>query len=191
MIHAGDNCESLMMKHSIFLTLNRIDKALTLVLEWVCIALFVAITVILTLNIVVRFVPFISMHWFDEILELLYGALIFYGATAVWVARGHFSVGDWISKRLKHPRARHGYRLFVELLSLVFMAIFFKYALELTLHTEEQTTALAMSKKWLYACMPITGAIMLLYSFKNVCLGVALLVSPALAEQTAKENLAH
>ena len=47
--------------------LARLDRALLLVLEAICIALFAAITVILTLNIVVRFFPFMSMHWFDEI----------------------------------------------------------------------------------------------------------------------------
>jgi TRAP-type C4-dicarboxylate transport system permease small subunit len=159
--------------------MNRLDRGLSLVLEWVCIVLFAAITFILTLNIVVRFVPFMSMHWFDEILELLYGALVFYGAAAVWINHSHFSVGDWISQYLKSVRARFAYRLFVELLSLIFIAIFFKYALDLMLQTEEQTTAFAMSKKWLYACMPITGGIMVLYSVKNAYIELAKILSPA------------
>jgi len=129
---------------------------------------------------VVRFVPFMSMHWFDEILELLYGALVFYGAAAVWVNHSHFSVGDWISKYLKSMRARFAYRLFVELLSLIFIAIFFKYALDLMLQTEERTTAFAMSKKWLYACMPVTGGIMVLYSIKNMYLELAKIVKPTM-----------
>jgi TRAP-type C4-dicarboxylate transport system permease small subunit len=167
------------MKQSILYAMNRFDQGLTLALEWICIVLFAAITVILTLNIVVRFVPIMSMHWFDEILELLYGALVFYGAAAVWVSHGHFSVGDWISKYLKSMRARFAYRLLVELMSLIFVAIFFKYALDLMLQTEEQTTAFAMSKKWLYACMPITGGIMVLYSIKNMYLELARIVNPA------------
>jgi TRAP-type C4-dicarboxylate transport system permease small subunit len=167
------------MKHAIFHAMSRFDKGLALVLEWICIVLFAAITFILTLNIVVRFVPFMSMHWFDEILELLYGALVFYGAAAVWINHSHFSVGDWISKYLKSMRARFAYRLFVELLSLIFIAIFFKYALDLMLRTEEQTTAFAMSKKWLYACMPITGGIMLMYSITNTYVELARIVNPA------------
>lgn len=172
-------------------TLNRIDQGLTLVLEWICIALFAAITFILTLNIVVRFFPFMSMHWFDEILELLYGALVFYGAAAVWVTHSHFSVGDWISKYLKSVRARFAYRLLVELMSLVFIAIFFWYALELLLQTEERTTAFAMSKKWLYACMPITGGIMVLYTLKNMYLELAAIVNPSLVGGQAREDLNH
>ncbi len=52
---------------------------------------------------------------------------------------GHFSVGDWISKRLPSVRAHFVYRFIVELASLVFIAIFFKYSLDLTLHTDEAT----------------------------------------------------
>lgn len=156
----------------------RFDRALLLILEWVCIALFAAMTFILTFNIFVRFVPIMSMHWFDEILELLYGALVFYGAAAVWVAHGHFSVGDWISKLLPNKRARFAYRFVVEAASLVFIAVFLKYAFDLFLHTEEATTAFAMSKKWLYACMPISGLIMVIYSVKNMYLELAAILRP-------------
>mgnify|MGYP001765239244 FL=1 len=156
--------------------LARLDRALLLVLEVVCIALFAAMTAILTLNIVVRFFPVMSMHWFDEILEMLYGALIFYGAAAVWVAHGHFSVGDWLSKRLPGKRTRLVYRFLVETCSLVFIAVFFRYSLDLTLQTSEHTTAFAIPKAWLYACMPISGAIMLVYSLKNMVLELRAIV---------------
>jgi len=179
------------MKQSFLRALNRFDQGLTLVLEWICIVLFVAITFILTLSIVVRFIPFMSMHWFDEILELLYGALIFYGAAAVWVTHSHFSVGDWISKFIPSVRGRFAYRLVVEMMSLIFIVIFFKYALDLMIQTEEQTTAFAISKKWLYACMPITGAIMVLYTLKNMYFELARIVNPALNIDAGKEDLKH
>lgn len=160
--------------------MDRLDRSLRQILEWICIVLFTAITIILSFNIFVRFVPIMSMHWFDEILELLYGAMIFYGAALVWINRGHFSVGDWISKHLKSKQARFAYRLIVELMSLIFIAIFFKYALDLMSHTQERTTAFAMSKKWLYACMPITGGIMLVYSIKNTVSELRQIINPAL-----------
>ncbi len=178
------------MQHPVLALLARLDRALALALKWICIVLFVAITFILTLNIIVRFLPFMSMHWFDEILELLYGALIFYGAAAVWINHGHFSVGDWLSKRLHSVAARMAYRFLVELCSLVFMAIFLKYAFDLTLSTEEQTTVFSMSKKWLYVCMPITGAIMVIYSVKNMALALLKIANPDWLAPTA-ENLNH
>ena len=179
------------MNNSFIALLNRFDKILVILLKWLCIALFVAIALILTLNIIVRFIPFMSMHWFDEILELLYGALIFYGATAVWVNHGHFSVGDWLSKYIKSVWLRVIYRMLVEFASLLFIAIFFKYSIDLFMHTEEMTTAFAMSKKWLYACLPITGGIMLIYSFKNMYLELIKIIKPSLEDVSMKEDLNH
>ena len=180
------------MRQSVLSTLARFDKALIVTLEAVCIALFAGITVILTFNIIVRFFPIMSMHWFDEIVELLYGALVFYGAAAVWVVHGHFSVGDWLSRRLPNMRARFAYRFLVELASLVFIAIFFKYSLDLFWQTEEATTAFAMSKKWLYACMPISGLIMVIYSLKNMYLELDAILHPDETQTAAAaENLNH
>ena len=180
------------MNNNLLALFARFDRALMLVLEWICIVLFAAMTAILTFNIFVRFVPIMSMHWFDEILELLYGALVFYGAAAVWVIHGHFSVGDWISKFLPNMRARFVYRFLVELASLVFIAIFFKYSLDLTLQTTEATTAFAISKSWLYACMPISGLIMVIYSIKNMYLELAAIVRPEATSAPGNgENLAH
>jgi TRAP-type C4-dicarboxylate transport system permease small subunit len=184
--------EVLTMKSSVFTWLKQIDRVLVAVLKWICIGLFAAITLILSLNIVVRFMPFMSMHWFDEILELLYGALIFYGAAAVWVTHSHFSVGDWISKYLPGVRSRFCYRLIVESFSLIFIAIFFWYAWDLLLKTEEQTTAFAMSKKWLYACMPITGGLMLLYSLKNMYFELTRILNSTMdGDAGKKDDLNH
>lgn len=166
------------MRDAVLHVLNRFDRALRLALETICIVLFAGITAILTLNIVVRFLPIMSMHWFDEILELMYGALVFYGAAAVWVVHGHFSVGDWISRLLPGMRARLAYRFLVELASLAFIVVFFRFSLDLTLQTEEATTAFAMSKKWLYACMPISGGIMVIYSLKNMYLELDAILHP-------------
>ena len=178
------------MNHPIFALLTRLDHILVFSLKWICIALFIAITCILTLNIIVRFFPIMSMHWFDEILELLYGALIFYGAAAVWVNHGHFSVGDWISKRIHSVPARMAYRFVVELASLIFITVFLKYAFDLTMSTDEQTTVFSLSKRWFYACMPITGVIMVIYSLKNMVLALMQILNPSLQVKPA-ENLNH
>ena len=76
------------------------------------------------------------------------------------------------------------------MLSLVFILIFFKYALDLMIQTEGQTTAFAMSKKWLYACLPISGGLMVIYTVKNLYLELAKVLNPALkVEETVKEDL--
>ena len=76
-----------------------------------------------------RLLPLVSMHWFDEIVEMCFAALVFYGAALLWTTKGHFCVGDWISPRLSGERARAWYRVLVAALCVAFQAVFIGGAL--------------------------------------------------------------
>ena len=97
--------------------LKCIDTAILKVLKVITITCFFLLTVLVTANVVVRFVPVVSLHWFDEIVELLYAYLVFYGSAALWITREHFSVGDWIGARIiKNHAGRSIYKIIVELM---------------------------------------------------------------------------
>jgi TRAP-type C4-dicarboxylate transport system permease small subunit len=146
-----------------------LDKAILQALKVLTMACFVALTILVSANVVVRFVPVVSLHWFDEIIELLYAALVFYGAAALWITREHFSVGDWIGKRLApHGFARHAHRLLIETLALGFAAVFLFYSFQLAVRVQGVTNVFAIPKWVLYACMPVGGAVMVLYSIRNI-----------------------
>ncbi len=122
--------------------LKTIDRIVLAVLKALTITLFLLLSLLVGANVLVRFVPVVSLHWFDEIVEMLYAGLVFYGAAALWITREHFSLGDWIgSTILKGSRARHWYRAALEVMVLIFAAIFFYYSLRLTIlaHTEGAT----------------------------------------------------
>lgn len=121
-------------------------------------------------------IPIGSMHWFDEIVEMCFAAMIFYGSASLWAVKGHFCVGDWISPRIRNFRTGSAYRLLTALLGTAFMAVFFRYSLRLTLHSTELTTVFQIPKSLLYSCMPVSSFIMLIYSLAD-CLreGKALL----------------
>ena len=114
-------------------SLKSLDKVILKALKVVTITSFVFLTILISANVFVRFFPIVSLHWFDEIIELLYAYLVFYGAAALWISREHFGVGDWIEKRIGDNRTRHVYRLVIELLVVCFVVIFFYYSLRLTL----------------------------------------------------------
>jgi len=147
--------------------LKQIDQAIINVLKTITIACFVILTLLVSANVFVRFFPVFSLHWFDEIIELVVAALIFYGAAALWITGEHFSVGDWLERRLT-DKSRHIYRTVLELLKLAFVVIFFYYAYKLASSAEDVTNVFAMPKWILYSCLPISGAIMVVYSIKNV-----------------------
>jgi TRAP-type transport system small permease protein len=163
-------------------SLALVDKLILSVLKVVTIVSFVSLTVLITANVIVRFFPLVSLHWFDEIIEMLYAYLVFYGAAAVWILKGHICVGDWIEKSIANPRRRHLYRIFIELLVLGFAAVFFYYSLRLTILALDVTNVFAIPKKILYSCMPVAGAIMVIYSIRNIAVEIIQIGKPTAEE---------
>jgi len=119
-------------------------------------------------NLIQSIVTVNSFHWFDEVVELSFAALVFYGAAALWCSKLHFSIGDWISPRIKNVRLQHFYKLLILLISATFMAILFWYSLKLTLKTNQVTTVFQIKQWILYSCIPISSLIMLIYSIVDV-----------------------
>jgi TRAP-type C4-dicarboxylate transport system permease small subunit len=149
--------------------LIKIDRIALRVLKALTITLFLLLSLLVSANVLVRFVPVVSLHWFDEIVEMLYAYLIFYGAAALWITREHFSVGDWIGGRIiKKATGRHVYRMVLELIVMVFALIFFYYSFRLTILAQDVTNVFAIPKSILYSCMPVAGAIMIIYSIRNI-----------------------
>jgi TRAP-type C4-dicarboxylate transport system permease small subunit len=174
---------------TVIIVLGKVDALVTAILKWLTIVLFLALTLIVTANVLLRIFPITSLHWTDEIVEMCFAGLVFYGAAGVWMVKGHFSVGDWIGKFAKNERARNGYRLLLELITLGFVAIFFKYSLDLTLRARETTSVFQISKKIIYSCMPISSLVMIAYSLVYVVRGAIGTVNPkALAALEPKEE---
>jgi TRAP-type C4-dicarboxylate transport system permease small subunit len=172
--------------HALLKTLARADAILTLILKIITVTLLVALTLIVTANILLRIFPFTSLHWADEIQEMCFAAIVFYGAAGVWMVKGHFSVGDWIGKVVKNERARSAYKLVLELISLAFTFVLFYYSLNLVLRAREVTSVFQIPKKVLYSCMPVSGLIMMAYSIVYVARAAIGAVDPKspLAAQT-------
>lgn len=170
-----------------------IDRGVRALLRRVAIVLFFVLSALLLANVLLRLtndlsiflsdrgfadaaaflqrlLPLVSMHWFDEIVEMCFAGLVFYGAALLWTEKGHFCVGDWISPRLPGDRSRAWYRLLIAVLSTAFQAVFFWYSLRLTLTATELTTVFQIPKSLLYSCMPVSSLVMLAYSVCDIIL---------------------
>ncbi|HEY9054364.1 MAG TPA: TRAP transporter small permease [Rectinemataceae bacterium] len=156
---------------------SKLDTALVTVIKWLCVFLFVLLTLIITANVFVRYVPIMSLHWLDEIVELAFAWMVFFGSAAVWILKGHFSAGDWIGKRLKNSRAKAAYRLVVDLVASVFIGVFFWYSLQLVMRSMEVTAVFGFPRKIIYAAMPISSGIMFLYSLRFIVEGAMLVAA--------------
>jgi TRAP-type transport system small permease protein len=159
-----------------------VDRLVLKALKVITIVTFIFLTILITANVIVRFFPVVSLHWFDEIIELLYAYLVFYGAAALWILRGHITVGDWIEKSIASPRLRHLYLMTMEILVLVFAAVFFYYSLRLTILAIDVTNVFAIPKRVLYSCMPVAGALMVIYSLRNIAVEIIRIGNPTQGE---------
>jgi TRAP-type C4-dicarboxylate transport system permease small subunit len=164
--------------------LKSIDKVILTTLKGITITSFVLLTFLISANVFVRFFPVASLHWFDEIIELLYAYLVFYGAAALWISHEHFGVGDWIERRIKDVRMRSVYTTFIQFLVLCFAMIFFYYSLRLTVLARDVTNVFAIPKRILYSCLPVSGAIMIIYSVRNIVVKI----TDALKSQQEQER---
>ena len=148
-------------------TLAIFDRILVSSLHWICVICFALLFLLLSGNVFVRFFPVTAFFWFDEVVEWMFAWMVFFGAAALWARDDHFRL-DWISTKLKGTAHGHLLAAFVEILSLIFVAIFFYQAFRLTSLAKDWTPVFNVPRACLYVCMPISGAIMVGYSAKNV-----------------------
>ncbi len=149
------------------LNVKRIDGLVGTLLRGISVGCLAVISVLLTLNVLVRFVPVVSLAWFDEIIEMLFAWMVFLGAAALWREKEHFTVAflpDW----LKGTKKGDLLNVVINLVSLTFLLIFTYFALNLTIRAGDITPVLEMPKRLLYASMPLAGAIMTVYSLGDM-----------------------
>jgi len=143
------------------------DRLIVGTLRFICVCCFCMLLLLLTGNVFVRYVPVAAFYWFDEVVEWMFAWMVFFGAAALWARDEHFKL-EWINKKIRGTPLGHIVAIGLELISLFFIGIFFYQALNLTLLAKDWTPVFNVSRRFLYACMPISGAIMVVYSLRNV-----------------------
>jgi TRAP-type C4-dicarboxylate transport system permease small subunit len=135
-------------------------------LEWLCILLLVAVTVDLLLGVYSRYVLERTFTWYDEVARACFLWLVFLGA-AVGVKRGaHFGLHLLVDGM--PPRLKRWVSLLTPLAVIVFAATLIVQGWALVQLGRLQTTAvMGMPVSWIYAAMPVGGALMIVYSLRH------------------------
>ncbi len=147
--------------------LTHIDRVVGSAMRRLCIFCIVCLLVLLTGNVLFRFVPIMSMGWYDEIVEMLFAWLVFIGAAALWRDKSHFRV-DWIYSKLENRLGGTLVCILIDLLSLFFLFVMTHQGLRLTLLANATTPILNLPKRITYVDIPIAGAIMMLYCIRDI-----------------------
>ncbi len=131
--------------------------------EWVCLVLMAILAVDLMLGVFSRYVLASTFTWYDEIARACFVWVVFLGA-AVGVKRGaHFRLHLLIDRF--SPRFRLGAGVFGWLVVIAFSLALLQQGWAFAeLGWAQQTPVMGISKAWIYAAMPVGGALMILYS---------------------------
>jgi len=132
-------------------------------LEALRMCLLAAISLDLLARIFSRYVMERTFVWYDEVARAAFMWLVFLGA-AVAVRRGaHFGLHMFVE--MLPPHLRSGVLLLTPLTVIVFSSALVWLGWDLMRHGATQTTAvMGMPVSWIYASMPVGGALMILYA---------------------------
>ena len=142
-----------------------IRKVLENGVEWICLVLMAVLAVDLMLGVFSRYVLFRTFTWYDEIARLCFVWIVFLGA-AVGVKRGaHFGL-HLLTDRLPE-RPRRAAILLTPAVVVAFGIVLIVQGWEfLQLGRFQSTPVMGLSKVWVYAAMPVGGALMALFALR-------------------------
>jgi len=143
-------------------------------------------TVIVFMNVVLRYVFSASLTWVDEAARYMFIWLIWIGADYTLANRKHLRI-DIVSSRL-HGNARLALELFVMTLwcgFCIFLGWQGSKLVYVVVQQRQLSTAMQISMGWAYLCIPLSGifmAIRLILDAINI-LRTGQIVKPVLSEE--------
>ena len=151
--------------------LNGFNEAVNRVLEKVLIVGFAAMTVIIFLQIIFRYVFAASLSWSEEMARYLFVWLTFLGASVVARSRSHITV-DAIIEAIKPERVRKSMKTLADVLVLAFLYVLlsegFVASFEI-LDLEQISPSMPwLSLGWIYFAIPLGSLFMALNILQQI-----------------------
>lgn len=152
--------------------LHAVDNALASVVRWLTSVLTGALVLIVTGNVIARYLFQVGVPWIEELSRLLFVWVVFLGACVALHSRGHLAI-TFVVDRLP-PRVRTGVVWSTNALSAVFLVAVTGGGWQLVTSTLEygnRTPALQVSLAWGFAVVPLTAVIMLITTVTQTLAG--------------------
>lgn len=155
-----------------------LDRYVGKILRGIPILCLVALFAILFVNVISRYFQIWAFSWFDEIVEALFAYMVFLGAAALWRENEHFRI-DWMEIALGRPYGPM-LRIVSVVLSMAFLAVMAVKGLDLTMRSRAATPILSVPTAYIYAVIPVSAAIMLVYSVRDFAVALLAAIKPSL-----------
>lgn len=152
------------MKRSVF---KKVDRGLELFLRWGSTLCLVGLLIIISAVVFVRFVPFTSMGWTDEVVEFAFAWMVFLCAAGLWRQRAHFRV-ELIQEWLGSSKAGRTLQIVLNLFSLLFLLVLTYQGGVLALRATDRSPIFEFPKTLWYLSIPIAGVIMIGYTIRDL-----------------------
>ena len=146
---------------------EKVDRTLGLMLKWgssICLA---GLLIIIFAIVLIRFVPFTSMGWTDEIVEFAFAWMVFLCAAALWRERTHFRV-DIITDWLGGSKSGRVLKIFLSLIALLFLLVFTYEGALLAIKATDRSPIFEYPKTLWYMSIPFSGIIMIGYTIRDL-----------------------
>lgn len=135
------------------------------VLDKVCsllIVLMLGAMVIITGTQIICRTWFTALSWSDEVTRYLLIWSTFLGATVVYRHNGHISVT--LLQDAVGPKAAKALRVAVHVICFVLFAVLLYYSTFYCMRLRKTATAMPIKMKYIYACIPVSMAIMMVHA---------------------------
>jgi TRAP-type C4-dicarboxylate transport system permease small subunit len=152
------------MKRDIF---KRAEQTLAEFMKWGSIVCLIGLLLFVSAGVFVRFVPISSMGWADEIIEFAFAWMIFLGAAVLWRARTHFHV-EVLPERLAGKKSGRMLEILLSLCALVFLLVFTYEGGLIAIRATDRSPILEFPRTLWYMILPISGAIMIGYTIRDL-----------------------
>jgi len=147
--------------------LEKFDGYLKEILRIGSIVCLVGLWIFISAGVFVRFFPITSLGWTDEIIELGFAWMVFLGASALWRDRSHFRV-ELFPLWLTGTKPGIILEIFLGLMAFIFLVIFTYEAGLLSIRATDRSPILEITRTYFYLVMPISGAIMIGYTIRDL-----------------------
>jgi TRAP-type C4-dicarboxylate transport system permease small subunit len=144
-----------------------LDRGIFRFLRTGCIAMMMGLIIFVAAGVLVRFVPFASMGWADEIVEFGFAWLVFLGAAALWRGGTHFRV-DLLSQKLSHSPGGRRVEIGLALLALGFFLVFTYQGGLVSIKATDRSPILELPRYLWYGVLPLSGIIIIGYIFRDL-----------------------
>ena len=147
--------------------LDKLFTGLRSVLYWFSVAAMSVMLVVIFAQVVSRYVFNWTPEWSEELARYLFVWVVFIGSALIMGESGHLAV-QFVPNHFKGTATGRFLEIVINLSGYVFILILFTQGAKMTrVMTFQMSPGMEIPMSWVYAVIPLSSALMLLYLVKD------------------------